>query len=174
MTKYSPRDLLLARRAKRAGANYSLRIILEARRAGFGTKELPLSLAFGVVDWESNGFRNIFGCDRGSILCHKPVTHERVLQLLNHIKMGGTSNGVGLTQLTWPGYIRQAEALGGAHKPIYQLRVGFNVLAANIHQHGVVKGLAAYNAGDPNSGQGKLYARKVLGRANHWHSVLVP
>ena len=50
-------DLLYARRAKKAGANYSLRIIMEARRAG-----IPLSLAFAIIEQESN-FQNVFGHD---------------------------------------------------------------------------------------------------------------
>ena len=163
---FSPRDLQLARKAKRAGANYSLRIILEARRA-----ELPISLAFALVEKES-GFRNIFGCDDGSILCHKPVTHARVLQLLHHVQGGGVSNGVGLTQLTWPGYIRLAEREGGAHKERVQLKVGFSVLRGHILAHGERRGLASYNAGDPWSPAGQRYATQVEVLQSKWHRIL--
>jgi hypothetical protein len=163
---FTPRDLQLAHRAKAAGANYSLRIVLEARRAG-----LPISLAFALVDQESH-FHNIFGCDVGSILCHQDVTPERVKQLIHHVKSGGVSNGVGLTQLTWIGFITAAERLGGAHIPKNQLRVGFELLAQHIDAHGVEHGLAAYNAGDPHSAKGLRYAREVLVKQGRWHEAL--
>jgi hypothetical protein len=164
----TPRDLVLAHRAKTAGANYSLRIILEARRA-----KLPLSLAFALVEQESH-FMNVFGCDHGSILCHEDVTHDRVLQLVHHvINLHGVSNGVGLTQLTWIGFITAAERLGGAHRPKNQLRVGFELLAQLIDAHGTHGGLAAYNAGDPHSAKGIRYAREVLARQARWHDVLM-
>jgi hypothetical protein len=163
------RDLLLARRAKRAGANSSLRIIIEARRAG-----LPISLAFALVDGES-GFRNVFGHDLGAIMKGELVTPARIARLLSHIAKGGVSNGVGYTQLTWPGYIRQANAMpGGASVIKNQLRVGFAVLAGHVHHYGVRRGLAVYNAGDPNSGQGKRYATIMLAKRDKWHRVLVP
>lgn len=117
------RDLQLARKAKKAGAKNSLRIVREARRT-----KLPVSWAFALVDQES-GFCNIFGHDAGSILKGQPVTRSRVRQLLAHVGAGGNSNGVGFTQLTWPPYIRLADQLGGAHVVKNQLRVGFEVLA---------------------------------------------
>jgi hypothetical protein len=161
------RDLLLARRAKAAGASYSLRIILEARRAG-----LPISLAFAIVDQES-AFRNIFGCDKGVLFCHQPVTHERVLKLIEDVQQGHMSNGVGLTQLTWIGFIKAAERLGGAHIVKNQLRIGFEVLAQNIDAFGIGGGLAAYNAGDPHSAKGIRYAREVRAKQDKWHKVLM-
>jgi hypothetical protein len=167
MTAYTPRDLLLARRAKAAGANYSLRIILEARRV-----KLPISLAFALVDQESE-FRNIMGCDKGAPFCHQPVDKVRVAALLQHVAHGGKSNGVGLTQLTWIGYIKAAERLGGAEKPANQLRVGFEALAQHIDAYGVQHGLAAYNSGDPYAAKGLAYARKVMDKQVHWHKVLM-
>lgn len=160
------RDLLLAQRAKRHGAKSSLRIVYEARKAG-----IPISLAFALVQQES-GFRNVFGHDSGGPFKGEPVTHEKVKALLNHVAAGGVSNGVGLTQLTWPGYIKEAEHLGGAHIPKNQLRVGFNALARNIHAHGEVGGLATYNAGDPHNRKGIFYARQVEEKQSYWHRVL--
>ena len=160
------RDIQLARKARAAGAEHSLRIILEARRAG-----LPISLAFALVEQES-GFKNIFGCDQGSIMCHQAVTKDRVQRLLRHVRAGGVSNGVGLTQLTWPGYIIMAERLGGAHIPRNQIRVGFSILAGHIAKHGEDGGLASYNAGDPFNPQGRRYAREVQERQSKWHKIL--
>jgi hypothetical protein len=161
------RDLILAHRAKRAGASYSLRIIMEARAAG-----LPISLAFAVVDEEST-FRNIFGCDKGGPFCHDNVTKERVQHLIHIVEMGGTSQGVGLSQLTFIGYIKQAEALGGAHIPKHQLQVGFRAIAHMIAVFGERGGLAAYNAGHPDNPFGKKYAARVENRKIKWHKALM-
>lgn len=168
---YSARDILLAHRAKKAGAKGSLRIILEARRAG-----LPISLGFGLVDHETGGcFCNIFGCDHGAILCHKAVTKARVAELLASVAKGGVSNGVGLTQLTYPPFIKRADAMpGGASKTTNQLRVGFADLAHLVHDHGERDGLAIYNAGRADSSAGRRYARTVLARAAHYHAALAP
>lgn len=170
---YSPRDLLLARRAKRAGASYSLRIILEARRA-----KLPISLAFAVVHHESS-FQNIFGCDKQHgkehPLCHQAVTPARVKYLLRFAQeAGGWSNGVGLTQLTSLGLIYQAEHLGGADSPRNQLRVGFQLLSGLVHTYGEAEGLAAYNAGPGGrfTPIGRKYAHDVLNLQAHYHEAL--
>lgn len=161
------RDLQLARRAKKAGAQYSLRIVLEARRA-----DIPISLAFALVEQES-GFENIFGHDRGA---YRPrdgrVTQATVAHLLNTVAKGAPSNGVGLTQLTWPGYIRAANRQGGAWKPKYQLRVGFDVVSHAIHTFGTTRGLSVYNAGSPDSDAGRRYAHQVSLRAHKWHAWL--
>lgn len=120
------RDIQLARRARKHGAKYSLRIILEARRAG-----ILISWALALVEQET-GFRNIFGCDTGPCShapwCHQTVTRERVRELIAHVKQGGTSNGVGPTQLTSLDYILRAQRLGGAHIPRHNIRVGLAVL----------------------------------------------
>lgn len=160
------RDLVLANRAKRAGAKHSLRIVWEARRAW-----IPVSLGFALVEQES-GFRNIFGADQGSILKHEKVTKAKVTRLLRFVERGGPSNGVGLTQLTYPPYIRHANRIGGAHLPKYQLRVGFGALRDKIANHGTVPGLAAYNAGRPDSPVGREYAIGVRAKQLRWHRIL--
>ncbi len=57
---------------------------------------------------------------------------------------------MGLTQLTWPPFIRKAEFLGGAHRPRFQCRVGFEILADQINRLGYEAGIGAYNAGEAN------------------------
>lgn len=174
MTKLqlAQRNLQLARRANAAGAHYSLRIVLEARRAG-----IDISLAFAVIAQESN-FKNIFGHDRGGLFSSKAsyrVTNGRVNELLRSVAAGAASNGVGLPQLTWPPFIRRAVALkGGARLPKNQLRVAFQDLGALVKQFGERGGLAAYNAGSPKSTAGLVYAHQVLTRKEHWHRVLAP
>lgn len=156
----SVRDLTLARRANRAGAKYSLRIVWEARRA-----RIPISLAFALVEQESN-FRNVVGHDQGGPHPGAAVTRQVVRDIL----ASPVSNGVGLTQLTWKPYIRKADSLGGAHRPKYQLRVGFRALADNVHRAGSLRsGIRAYNGSGPAADN---YARQVLRKQAKWHSIL--
>lgn len=157
------RDIDLARRAKRHGARYSLRIIWEARRA-----DLPISLAFALVEQES-AFRNIFGHDRGGPFPGQQVTRERVQALLRHTAGGGTSNGVGLTQLTWPPLIREAERHGGAHTPRAQLRVAFSHLSQLIQTYGRADGIRRYNGSGPAA---VAYSASVRNKAARWHRIL--
>jgi soluble lytic murein transglycosylase-like protein len=122
----------------------------EARRTG-----LELALACALVQQESLG-RNIFGHDWGQQFAdrlpfaHLPVTEARVQALLRHVRNGGTSNGVGLTQLTYPLFIQEAEKIGGAHIPRNQCRVGFRLLASYVDKYNYMEALGAYNAGETN------------------------
>src|SRR5689334_13735474 len=118
--------LTYVRRTRRHGARWALTIIRAARKA-----KLPLAVAFALVEQES-GFRNIFGHDPGAPFPGEYVTAARAQALLDHVHRGGVSNGVGLTQLTWVGYLDQAAALGGLHKPGNQCVVGFRALAGLI------------------------------------------
>lgn len=169
---YKTRDLLLARRANKAGAEHSMRIILEARAAGLPS----LALAFAVLEQETH-FQNIFGHDKGALfadLSHYGVTNGRVDQLLVSVARGRASNGVGLPQLTYPPFIRRAHAMpGGAVSVRNQLRVAFGDLAHLVHQHGEHDALAIYNAGSVTTA-GKRYARQTLERKDHWHAILDP
>jgi hypothetical protein len=146
-------------------------ILAEAEAAA-----LPVPLACALVEKESGG-RNIFGFDWGVQFAdevpfaHLPVTKERVAALLAAVAEHGYSwsNGVGLTQLTWPPTIRAAELAGGAHKPRIQCRIGFLVLSDSVARLGYLKGLSAYN-----SGVGKVndYGRDLAKRHAAWHEYL--
>jgi hypothetical protein len=150
---------------KGANGAFAPAIVAEAKR-----ERLPLALALALVDQESS-FRNIFGCDLGPRdtvpWCHQDVTKDRVGELIRHVKAGGVSNGVGLTQLTSIGFIQQAQAEGGAHKPEVQLRVGFRLLHDLIERHGERVGLGAYNGGEGNPQLD--YADDVLELKAKWH-----
>lgn len=154
------RDLVYAARARRAGAHHCIKTIQEARAA-----DVPLSWAFALVEQESS-FRNIFGADGGSILHGLHVTKARVATLLRFVDQGGNSNGVGLTQLTYPPLIRSANRLGGAHRPRYQLRVGLtyfrDVSGGKFDRYGW-----KYN-GDP------AYQVRIAAKQRRWHKILVP
>ncbi len=145
-------------------------IVEEAQRAGLG---LPLACA--LVEQESGG-RNIFGCDWGTRwtdvppYCNVDVTERRVNALLRNVENGGGSNGVGLTQLTYPPLIKDANRLGGAHLPRFQCRVGFRVLKDYIESMGQRQGIGAYNGGPSNPIMS--YADSVLERREQWRDRL--
>lgn len=105
-------------------------IINGANKVGLG-----LAWACALVEQESAG-KNIFGHDAGGLFPGEPVTKEKVQKLIAHVKAGGVSNGVGLTQLTYIGFIYEAEHLGGAHLPKNQCLVGFRLLKSLINQYG--------------------------------------
>jgi len=149
---------------KGAGGSFGPLIMAEAKREG-----LSLAMALALVEQES-GFKNIFGCDLGqretAPWCNQDVTKERVGALIKHVKAGGTSNGVGLTQLTSIGFIEQAQAAGGAHKPQAQCRVGFQLLHDLIARNGERAGIGAYNGGEGNPNLD--YADSVLELKAKW------
>lgn len=163
------RDRDLAHRAAAADANWSLRIIMEARHRW--PEQIMPSLALAWIELES-GFRNIFGCDGGSIFCHQAVTRERVLKLVQHVKAGGTSNGVGPGQLTTLAFIEEANRDGGAWIPAVNIATSQRILGGLIRSYGVRGGLAAYNAGNPKSPDGLRYADRIIARRRHWQAVL--
>jgi hypothetical protein len=135
-------------------------IIEEAKLASLG-----LALACALVEQESGG-KNLFGADFGSILAHRPVDAQGVGDLLRFVSYGGPSNGVGLTQLTYPPLIKEAEALGGAYLPRYQLRAGFRVLRDYLGRYPLRQAIGAYNRGPSNPNYD--YAASVLTRRDEW------
>lgn len=149
------KDIKYAARAKLHGARHVVKTIEEARAAG-----VPLSWAFALVEQES-GFRNVFGHDRGSILQGQRVTAKRVRRLLHHVDRGGISNGVGLTQLTWPPLLREADRNGGAHKPRVQLRYGLRHLA-EVARGDLDRSAWRYN-GAPE------YQARIKSKQSRWH-----
>lgn len=153
-----PQDLRYVYRARRSGARFAWRIVEEARRAN-----VPLSWAFALVEQESD-FRCVFGHDQGSILHGQKVTRERVRRLLAHIARGGVPNGVGLTQLTSPGYVKDAERRGGAHRPRINLRVGFEVFNEKTGRD--YRNQAWKYNGSP------AYQAQILAKQRRWHDLL--
>ncbi len=98
----------------------------------------------------------MFGADWGTRhadtvpFAHLPVTKARVANLVAHIRNGGVSNGVGLTQITWRDFIYDAEKRGGAHLPKNQCAVGFELLARYYGRYPYLEAIGAYNAGEAN------------------------
>ncbi len=128
-------------------------LIEECRRQG--EKGLWVSTAAALVEQESAG-RNLFGCDHGATgdkppFCHHRVTQRRVERLVGGGKFPKGMNGIGLTQLTWWTYVMDAEKMGGAHVPRYQMRVGFKFLNDLLNTYGYLDALEAYNDGKPGN-----------------------
>jgi hypothetical protein len=147
-----------------SGGRYGRLITAEARRA-----RLPLALACALVEQESS-FRNVFGHDDvpNPIPKGSPVTRESYLRYVAFRNHGLGNQGVGVTQLTFAPFQDSATKLGGCWKVSNQLRVGFGMLAGNVRAQGMRRGLAAYNAGNPDSPQGLRYAGQVLDKMAVW------
>lgn len=160
-------------------------IVEAAKGAGFEmtlneSGLLDIADACALVDHESGGGYNQFGCDWGAQwtweapYCNVPVTAERVQALLRNIEEGGGQNGVGLTQLTTVGLVRQAEQRGGAHLPEHQCSVGFEYLKSLVDDLGYMYGIAAYNAGPGNAQLGidNGYYGKIQAQREKWKALL--
>lgn len=159
------RDLWLAHRARSHGANYSLRIVREARRA-----EVPISLAFALIEQES-GFRNVFGHDPTIYTGAGKVTRSkyRAYKKKRGPRGEGGMQGVGPAQLTWWEFQDAADKRGGCWKPRHNIATGFRVLADLISKHSNIHdGVAAYNGG----ASADRYVNEVLRRRDNWHRRL--
>jgi hypothetical protein len=139
-------------------------VIEEAERA-----RLPLHFAIAMLEKETDiPQRNIFGCDHGPgrAFCHENVTAARVAAL----RRSGLANGVGWAQLTFPAFVEEADRLGGAHKPRFQMRVGFKVLKDNMERQGTAQqGFRAYNGTGPDA---EKYGREAIEIAKRWKRIL--
>lgn len=162
------RDQDLARKAKANGAKYSLRIVIEARKA-----KIPISLGFALIEQESN-FRNVFGHDPTIFVGAGEVTKAKYL--VYRAKRGPTGRGgmqgVGPPQLTYFTFQDRADEAGGCWVARYSIQVAFTDLAGMIRKHGEHKGLAVYNAGESGWRNGEDYARSVQKKQMRWHRVL--
>jgi hypothetical protein len=139
-------------------------VVDEAKRA-----KLPLRFAVAMLEKETGiPQRNIFGCDHGEgrAFCHENVTEARVKSL----RSSGLANGVGWTQITFPAFVVQADKLGGAHKPRFQMRVGFRVLKDNMDREGSAQqGFRAYNGTGEDA---EKYGRDAVKVAERWEGIL--
>lgn len=169
VSKASVRDAKLAAVAKRAGANYSLRILWEARRAG-----IPPSLLFAMVEKESN-FSNVFGHDPTVWVGAGTVT-ETKYRLYKALRgtPGKRMQGIGPTQLTWWEFQDRADRLGGAWKPQHNIRVGAEVLGSYYKKYkkqGKSTKEAIILAGRDYNGRLE-YGHDLYKRYNKWHNRL--
>lgn len=140
-------------------------VVEEARRT-----HLPISLAFALCEQES-GFRNVFGHDptifagAGNVTTAKYRDYKRRRQASGNRLM----QGVGVCQLTWWETQDAADRVGGCQHSRYNIRTGFNTLAARIRAFGYAKGIERYNGSGPAA---VAYSRTVRARADKWHARL--
>jgi hypothetical protein len=125
--------------------------------------------AFALLEGES-GFRNVFGHDAGGMFKGRRVTRWKLHKMIDAVRRGHVSNGVGVTQLTSLGFILAAEALGGAQHSDHQTAIGLHLLGELQHRHGRHDGFAAYNGGEGglHTPGPQAYARAMMERADRW------
>lgn len=153
----------LAERLKRKGVKQPYVVIDEAKKA-----DIRVATALALLENETGiPQRNVFGCDHGEgrAFCHEHVTKERVQKLL----ASGLANGIGWPQLTYRPYVLEAEKLGGAHKPRFQMRVAFRVLRGNYDRTNSLREMyRLYNGSGPAA---EAYALLALQRREKWFAV---
>lgn len=86
------------------------------------------------------------------------------MTLVEHVRAGGTSNGVGPMQLTFLPFMEEANRDRGAWRPAVNVATGLGIIAGHAKRHGIRNGLATYNAGNPQSAKGRAYAKHVIER----------
>lgn len=162
MTPYTPSELLLGRKLKRAGIVNPLWTIRASKKAG-----LPLDLACAFLEQESGGGHNVFGHDPTIYSGAGAVTEARyrAYKARRGPTGRGGMQGVGPMQLTWYSYQDDADRLGGCWKPYPNMLVGFRYAAANIKRYGLHAGIAAYNGSGPAA---QSYADSVLRLRSVW------
>lgn len=135
----------------------------EAHAAG-----LDLSVGCAMLDQETGGGHNVFGHD--PTICVGWGTVTRAKYAYYKLRRGHTRmQGVGPTQLTWWSKQDRADSMGGCWQPRFNIRVGFQDLAASIRRYGLHAGVAAYNGSGPAA---QRYADSVLHRAAYWKKIL--
>lgn len=152
---------IIRRRPRAAGV--ALRVVVEAERQ----PHLSLSECCALMDQET-GWRHIFGHDRGGPYPGMRVTKARVLALVRHVQNGGVSNGVSYPQLTWIGYIQEANRDGGAWVPRVAIATGLNILDGHKRRHGWNGACQVFNSGSPHGAPG--YATSMEHLKDDWHA----
>jgi hypothetical protein len=169
VTSASVRDLALATTAKRHGANYSLRIIWEARRAN-----APISLLFAMCEKESN-FQNVYGHDNTIFVGAGKVTKNNYrLYKLARQTPGKHMQGVNVPQLTWWEFQDRADKLGGCWVERNAIRVAAEVLGAYYNKYkrqGKSTREAIVLAGRDYNGR-LSYGEDLYVHYKKWHSIL--
>lgn len=118
---------------------------------------LPLHVAYALLQMESNG-ANVFGSDAGGMFKGEAVTKAKYDTMVKAVAAGHASNGVGPTQITWPGYFPDAKAKGyELWDPLSNMKYGFKLLAFYAHL-GWQEAGARYNG---KTSYGKTFARRV-------------
>jgi hypothetical protein len=134
---------------------------------------LELAAAATLLEKESSGGDNVFGHDPvkpGGVQGGK-VTKEAYLKYKAHRAEFG-AQGVGPTQLTFPGFQDEADKRGGCFDWRVNCAVGFEKLAGFIKANGVHDGFRIYNGGPQPSDAAESYADDAVKKHAVWRSRL--
>ena len=134
---------------------------------------LELAAAATLLEKESSGGDNVFGHDPvkpGGVQGGK-VTKEAYLKYKAHRAEFGPQ-GVGPTQLTFPGFQDEADKRGGCFDFRVNCAVGFEKLAGFIKANGVHDGFREYNGGPHPSDAAESYADDAVKKLAVWRSRL--
>lgn len=85
---------------------------VDAIEAAAARTGLEFAVACALVQKESGG-RNVFGADKGGLYKGEEVTEAKYKSMLTKVLAGATSNGVGLTQITFAGSLKNGRRDGG-------------------------------------------------------------
>ena len=149
-----------------AGVENAAAIVAASNNTG-----LPLGVAMGMVMKETGG-ANVYGHDAGGACSGwGQVTQDNFRNnFLPVVLAGGTSNGVGPTQITYPGYFRQNPSYPW-WDPYANCVVGFNLLkgyCGGDYSHGsLVAAGSTYNSGSP-TGTASTYGETFASLAEDW------
>ena len=143
-------------------------LIAAADRVG-----LPLWIATAFVERESHG-QNIYGHDAGGTFQgHGEVTQNNYAQFYDSVIVHhGRSNGVGPMQITWSGFLIDAEKRGIHLWDVNDnFAYGFALIAGYLHGNYSNASISA--AGKSYNGSAD-YGVQVAARAAYWHPKLTP
>ncbi len=164
--RLTPASLTLVRRARAGGIVSPIRALLAARKAGLG-----FPVACSLLMQESSGGHNVFGSDDGQPFEGAgEVTRAKYRAYLLRRNAGEGAQGVGPTQLTWPGYQDMADKLGGCWKPSINMRVGFGIVRGYLDAGEDLRtALRRYNGTGPRA---EAYADEMMVRVEQWRGML--
>ena len=155
---------------EQAGVANATAIVAASNASG-----LPLGVAVGMIMKETGG-SNIYGHDAGGA-CYGwgEVTEDNFRNsFLPVVLAGGTSNGVGPTQITYPGYFRQNPDYAW-WDPYWNCLFGFNLLkghcAGDYSHDGLARAGSIYNSGTA-TGSYSTYGTSFADLAAEWTGIL--
>lgn len=138
-----------------SSSGYSGRVIanMGALVAAADSVGLPRWVALGLAEQESNG-ENVFGHDAGGAYSGGgEVTEGKFRDFYAQISAGAVSNGVGPTQVTYPGYFFN-DPDRAWWDPRASSEVGFGILAGYLggdySWDSLCRAGSTYNCGNPN------------------------
>ena len=133
---------------------------------------LELAAAATLLEKESGGGHNVWGHDNvetgGNYVKGDPVTKEAYRKYRRDRDRLG-AQGVGPTQLTFPGFQDRADTRGGCFDFRVNCSVGFEILADHIKARGIRDGFRAYNGSGPMA---ERYADDAMSKLAVWRSRL--